>query len=583
MIEDSQASASDYSGEPARLFPLLFAAASIGVILSRFAALPRTLWESDECLFVAGVLHFDPARHHPHPPGYPLTIGLGKMVVAFVALTFAFRNFTRDAVASVLAATLVVMSPAMLVHSIDPMSDPPAFGFLALALWAASTLERRPRVWAAALFALFSSCAIGCRPQLAVAVVPMLLFVSWRMRGAKMRLSALATFGLVSLLWLAPLLIALGGVRNLVAYEKRQATYVATQDAAASRGAMTRGALVARFVAHPWGPKWLSLPILLAAASGAVVALRRKESAILPVVIFAGFQIVFCLASMDPADGARYASPAMIGPAILIASLFSAIIRRSRGAGIAVAALLVALLAAGSLAYVWSFLRLRATTPSPPVAAADWMGAHLPSNAVVLYDTSLRPHAELLLPQFHPRPIDRGLRDLWNRPDVPLYIFGDGQTGRAMIFSWPASDAYGKLTRNHYRVVSVQEVDPEERYAPGAGIFAIERSAGGGGWRWLASEATAELPAGGAKLRVVFSLPPEAPYAADRVELFAGGAKIGEVDVPRGKQTMAELPLPSGDALQIAFRATQSYVAAAALGNRDPRRLAVQLVEMRRE
>src|SRR4051794_35399711 len=40
---------------------------------------PRSLWEMDEVLFARAVETFDPLSHRPHPPGYPLVVGLGKL------------------------------------------------------------------------------------------------------------------------------------------------------------------------------------------------------------------------------------------------------------------------------------------------------------------------------------------------------------------------------------------------------------------------------------------------------------------------------------------------------------------------
>ena len=55
------------------------AAGALIVLLSRVYTMPRTFWESDELLFAGAVKKFDPWSSHPHPPGYPLYVGLGKL------------------------------------------------------------------------------------------------------------------------------------------------------------------------------------------------------------------------------------------------------------------------------------------------------------------------------------------------------------------------------------------------------------------------------------------------------------------------------------------------------------------------
>jgi len=50
------------------------------VAAARLLTLPHSVWEGDEILFMKGIEHFDPLHHQPHPPGYPLLIGLGKLL-----------------------------------------------------------------------------------------------------------------------------------------------------------------------------------------------------------------------------------------------------------------------------------------------------------------------------------------------------------------------------------------------------------------------------------------------------------------------------------------------------------------------
>src|SRR5437773_7820706 len=48
--------------------------------VSRFASMARSLWDWDEALFCLGMRSYDVTLHHPHPPGFPVYIALGRLV-----------------------------------------------------------------------------------------------------------------------------------------------------------------------------------------------------------------------------------------------------------------------------------------------------------------------------------------------------------------------------------------------------------------------------------------------------------------------------------------------------------------------
>src|SRR5437764_15180600 len=47
---------------------------------ARFLAMARSIWDWDEALFCLGMRAYDVTSHHPHPPGFPVYIGLAKLV-----------------------------------------------------------------------------------------------------------------------------------------------------------------------------------------------------------------------------------------------------------------------------------------------------------------------------------------------------------------------------------------------------------------------------------------------------------------------------------------------------------------------
>src|SRR6266545_1441987 len=233
----------------------------LAVAAARLLTLPKSLWEWDEILFLQGVIAFDPLHHHPHPPGFPLYIGLGKVfaflvrdpywglvtlgvvasLVGYAALVSAFRRLgSGDERVAVGGALLFQLSPAMLVYAPLALSDCPAALFLSLFLAAAARLPGNASPAAALATGAFAAGAIGCRPQLTAAVLAALaaalwLAGSWRRRGAM-----LAAFTVVCLLWFVPLLAAVGGPDGLLRFLSKQAGAVAKSPSgpptAASRG-----------------------------------------------------------------------------------------------------------------------------------------------------------------------------------------------------------------------------------------------------------------------------------------------------------------------------------------------------------
>lgn len=579
------------------------------VALARLLTLPESLWEWDEVLFVRGVVHYDPLHHSPHPPGYPLLIGLGKAVswiagdpfaslvalsviascIGFVALAAAFRSFAGGGAAGeragVAGALLFHFSPSMLVYGPLALSDSAALMFLSLALAAAGRLIERPgepggRVLPAAVFGLFASAAIGCRPQLALAVLPMMAVTLVLAGGRKVWGSALAAFTAVSLAWFVPLVVAVGGPSGFLPFLGKQAGLVVAYDTAEPRGGMSWKGVAVRFLAHPWGDRWTSVPVLLLAAGGAVAAVRRYR-AVLPLAVLTAVELSFALAVMNPRDAVRYALPGLLGLAFAAGFGAERLARRLR---LPLAAYAVAaLIAAGAVRYTAPLLAVRSRVPSPPAQAIQWAAANLPHNTVYLVDKQLAAHLDYLLPRSERLPAEDGLWRYALQRSKPLYLLGEGESGwpGASTFRWPESDAYGKLTRDLYRVVSLSPIPPSRRYLAGRGVHAWEPSLLQPRYRWLGPDAALRLaPAGERRVELTLAVPDSAPWPSNRVAVTVGGAAAAEVEIPRGERRTLALRLPTTAEVEVGFRSAASFVPAETGGGSDTRRLAVQLVNL---
>jgi hypothetical protein len=575
------------------------------VLVSRILTAPRTPWENDEFLFAEAVRNFDPSRYHPHPPGFPLLVLIGKVFawfvhdpwralvvfsiiaapIGFVAIARAFRNWIDDPNLAIFGALLYYFSASMLVHGTLALSDGPAMMFLGLALFAISSPHGAEHDRNAIAIGIWTSAAIGTRPQLFVPIAPMLIIALLQMRTMRQRAACVIAFGLFSAMWFLPLVDAAGGFEATRLYETKQAAYVAAHDASVSRGGRSMAQLAVRFLFHPWGTKYVTLPLFACVFLGiaAFVRLLRRDklrSTLWPLTAFTIVQLIFELGWMDPADAARYSLPVMILIALL-AALGLDVVKRSVKIE-ATPAIVTAILAIATLVYVWPLVGSRTKVASPPAAAAAFANANLPLHSVIGYDVALKPHAEYLLPRFRVVPIEKAIAELYDRPDIPLYLFANGASSAngAHAFTWPASDAYEKLTRELYRTVTIVPKPARERYLAVRGAYPLEWTAEGDEWRWLGPDATIRLPrAHGSEAALTLRFSTDVPYETNAVQISVNGRDVAVVNV--GKQpVVAKVPLPPEPQVDIRLRSAHSFSPGSLLHNADPRTLAVQLTSV---
>lgn len=571
-----------------------------------YLSIPLTLWEYDEPLFIMAVEKYEPLIHQPPPPGYPLYIGLTKLIlplagyvpfraliavsagatlIGFLAFFAAFRAAAGTTRTGVFGAFLFYLSPAMLMHATLPQSDSGALALFAIAIWLtvrAVEIERPAAEAAGApliLMAVACAATIGWRLQFCIAVVPMFLVAVALLRGWRERFIALQWFAIACAAWLIPLVILTGGPELFWKWMSGQAAYFAEHDADISRSGRSFAQIALRFIAHPWGPKFLAAPVLLLALFGVVDAFRRRARAIAPVVAMIVVYLGFALVMMDPADGVRYALPSVPGVALLAVMGLEWLRRLTRG--LLVDWALLGLYAFGAYFYVGPLLRQRAATPSPPVAAITYLRAIAPRNAVILHDMPLKPHAIYMLRGYTRTRVDEGLLRFGHRTDIPLFELTDSatQTPGAHVFTWQTGDAYHKLTRGHYGAASIVPLPPTQRFQAVAGVSPPERTATGS-WRWIADQGVILLPdLGATHVRLTFATPGDYPFDGILLTVFVNDVATTRVAVKRGATVPIELAIPTGRA-KIRILPERHFIPAKLPGSqsRDPRKLSVMLV-----
>ena len=212
-------------------------AAAVIAILIRLPFTMDRMWDHDSVQFALGVERYDLAAHHPHPPGYPVWIGILKVLAALgvdplhgmVGLAIlggaigtgwmvllAGRLAPEEARlrTGLFAAALFAFDPLLWFYSELPLIYALEGGLTVVLAWAAMRMEegRRAFLLACGLFAL----AGGLRQSTMVLLAPLLLFGIWRTwrRG---RLTPGLFFGGAALgamivgAWLVPLCVAAGG------------------------------------------------------------------------------------------------------------------------------------------------------------------------------------------------------------------------------------------------------------------------------------------------------------------------------------------------------------------------------------
>jgi hypothetical protein len=374
--------------------------------------------------------------------------------------------------------------------------------------------------------------------------------------GARILGSASAGAAAALIVLLSPALLVFGPLANaesvtmalvagafLALAEKRLA--VCALLAAASIGARLmfdwpgepqfRPELLIRFVAHPWGGKFLSLPLLAVALIGAVVAWRKHRS--LPLIALVAFGLLQIVASSlfaSPFDGVRPVIPSLLATGVLAA------------AAIARWPYLSLLFGAASLVYTWPLITARRAV-SPAVAAMGSVRA-----GFVVADPDLAPfRGDALTPERFDGLMRR------NPLRVTLVMHGRSPVAAARTFEWPDSDAYGKITSERFRTVSAI---PAPRYSARSGVHHYESSPERGEWRWLSARAEIELPRGAV---LHCRLPADAPIESNRIT-----AGMKSVEIARGQSVDVEVP--AGVVTVISERDFESA----------GRRLAVQLVQV---
>jgi 4-amino-4-deoxy-L-arabinose transferase-like glycosyltransferase len=234
-MNEGEAAATGVRPLSARIW--LLAAIILALLVgTRIPLAPKYLYYFDSVNFALALEDFDPSRHQPQPPGYPLFVGLMRLLQFF--LLQPEQILLAAGILAALAAILLVwrlgaelfgMEAGCLAAALLIFNPPFWFGGLtnqvrlclafcgagvALLGWRALCRQRTPQ-W---LYAAFGALGIaaGFRPTLGLLLLPLLLWVWWK-TGASARRLLVAVFVMIAtaIPWITATVIAVGGMESL--------------------------------------------------------------------------------------------------------------------------------------------------------------------------------------------------------------------------------------------------------------------------------------------------------------------------------------------------------------------------------
>jgi hypothetical protein len=216
---------------------VLFAGAlALLTVLSRLPYRARMLYNWDAVQFALALREYDVVKHQPHPPGYILYVGLGRIVnawlgdptAAYVTLAVVFSGLTSfvvyalarsayDRPTALAAATLLAVSPLFWFYGSVGLTYAGEALFASLvAFFAFRALEgSETDAW---LAAAYLGLAGGMRQSMLLLLFPLwLVAVCLGARRRRTLPIGLAVLGVVVLAWLVPLIWLTGGVERYLA------------------------------------------------------------------------------------------------------------------------------------------------------------------------------------------------------------------------------------------------------------------------------------------------------------------------------------------------------------------------------
>jgi len=589
----------DLTAAPEPLTPrqrIAFWVLAIVCAASRLPAISRTLWDWDEALFCIGMRSYDVTSHHPHPPGFPVYIALGKFVRLFVhndfralqtvnvvcamllfpAVYLLARELRLGFVTACIAGALCAFFPNVWFFGGTAFSDIPS---IVIVVFAAAFLLRGCRDAEAYLIGAFLlALAVGIRPQnFTVGLVPGIIATRYRAKQSwrDVVFAALIVIVVVVVAF-GGAMAATGSIERYLVSVREHSDYITRIDSFRSPERPPLWRLFDRFFVKQYDYTPLGIITSIFVAISIVGAIRwRDRGLLINFLIFGPFAITAWL-MLDRFSISRFS----IGYIPMFA-IFAAdgITRVARGSA-KVAAVLAAALTIAFAVWTWPALTEARTTKSPSALGIEAVKQNIdPKRDDLFVANAMGPFMEALAPEEpfirvmdeRALPLSIGARKPWLLAEI------DVMHPTGFVFHRP-HDTLWNIARRHYFDVALSPIVRRAQFT--AGWYGPERN-GPDEWQWMPRHSVTILPpaSGDTVLRLQFDIASEMVREKPAITIALNGKVLDHFVTKKDRiaHDYRVVPAPNGAPNRLEMSIDKTYNAVKHRTGEDPRDLGIAL------